>query len=179
MTSLVRSSVVSRSLPAAPGFILAYYTNDDGLSVPFPWRFNRQTQFIDLEYVDGFTNSTGISDDEKFFRGQQFAGLHLVMGLGDKFIEWCENSIGADVGSVELYERPIVVNANAVAPSENPNSGETGGETTDVISFESAAGSAASKYLKTLIFMKPMVIRYTKSGTMYYRWFSNNFEGNS
>ena len=178
MTSLVRSSVVSRSLPAAPGFILAYYTNSDGLSVPFPWRFDRRTQNIDLEYVDGFTNSTSLSDDEKFFRGQQFAGLHLVMGLGSKFVEWCENSLSADVGTVELYERPIVVYANAVAPRENPNDAETN-SSTNVISFESAAGSAASKYLKTLIFMKPLVIRYTISGTTYYRWFSNNFEGNS
>lgn len=178
MTSLLRTHFPGRSLPGAVGFIPAYFTNSDGYSQPFPWRYNRQTQAIDLEYVDGFTNSTDLSDDEMFFRGQQFGGLRLVQALGSKFIEWCENSLTADVGTVQLHEAPIVVSANMVAPNQNPNNAESQ-EQTYPISFESAAGTEAGQYCKTLVFMRPMVITYLRSGIRYYRWFNQNFEGNS
>jgi hypothetical protein len=178
MTSLLRAPFSGRSLPGAAGFIPAYFTNSSGFSQPFPWRFNKQTQALDLDYVDGFTNSTSLSDTDMFFRGQQFGGLHLVIGIGPKFIEWCENGLSADAGTVELHEKPIVVNANMVAPKQNPNSGETQ-EQSYPISFESAAGTEEGQYCKTLVFMKPMVITYLRSGTRYYRWFNQNFEGNS
>jgi hypothetical protein len=115
-----------------------------------------------------------------FFRGQQFGGINLVMGLGPNFIDWCENngSIDADTGTVTLVEKPIVVSANMIAPNQSPNNGESE-ESQYPISFESAAGSSEGQYLKTLVFMKPMVITYLRSGTRYYRWFSNNFEGNT
>jgi hypothetical protein len=180
MTSVARSSTLGRSLPASAGFIPAYFTNSAGYSQPFPWRYNRSTQAIDLDFVDGFTVSTDLSDDEMFFRGQNFGGLSLVQRLGPNFVAWCEanSSISADVGTVELYEAPIVVRANMVAPGMNPNNAESQ-ESTDPISFESAAGSVEGQYCKTLVFMKPMVIRYTRSETQYYRWFNQNFEGNS
>ena len=181
MTSVIRSSGIGRSLPASAGFIPAYFTNTDGYSQPFPWRYNRRTQAIDLDFVDGFTVSTNISDDEMFFRGQNFGAVKLVQSLGANFIAWCEDgsgSITADVGTVELHEAPIVVNANMVAPNMNPNNAETQ-ESTEPIRFESAAGTVAGKFCKTLVFMKPMVITFTRSGTRYYRWFNQNFEGNS
>lgn len=180
MTSIIRNNISTRSLPSAPGFIAAYFTNDAGYSQPFPWRYNKRTQTLDLDFVDGFTNTTSLSDDEMFFRGQQFGGINLVMGLGPNFIDWCENTgdISADAGTVELYEKPIVVSANMIAPNQNPNNAETQ-EQDYPINFESAAGTAAGGYLKTLVFMKPMVITYLRGGTRYYRWFSQNFEGNS
>ena len=178
MTSALRSNLSVRSLPAAAGFIPAYFENTAGYSQPFPWRFNKNTQAIDLDFVDGFTNNTSISDDEMFFRGQQFGGLHLVQRLGPNFINWVENSLGVDAGTVTLHEAPIVVNANMVAPNQNPNNAETQ-ESEDPISFESAAGTVEGQYCKTLLFMKPMVIRYKRDGVTYYRWFNQNFEGNS
>jgi hypothetical protein len=178
MSSVLRNTQSARSLPAAPGFVAAYFNNSDGFEQPFPWRFNKRTGFLDLEFVDGFTNSTSLSDSDMFFRGQQFGGINLVMGLGPSFIEWCENSLTADAGTVELVEKPIVVSANLVAANQNPNNGETQEESYP-ISFESAAGSSEGQYCKTLVFMKPMVISYTRGGTKYYRWFSQNFEGNT
>lgn len=178
MTSVLRGPLAGRSLPGAAGFIPAYFTNSSGYSQPFPWRYNKRTQTLDLEYVDGFTNSTSLSDDEMFFRGQNFGAIKLVQALGPKFIEWCENSLSADAGTVQLVEKPIVVNANMVAPNQNPNSAETD-EQSYPISFESAAGTSEGQYCKTLIFMKPMVISYQRGGTQYYRWFNQNFEGNS
>lgn len=180
MSSLLRSYPSGKMLPSASGFIAAYFTNTYGYSQPFPWRFNKKTGVIDLEFVDGFTNSTSLSDDEMFYRGQQLGGINLVTGLGANFINWCENngSFQADVGTVELHENPIVVSANMIAPNQNPNNAETQEEQYP-ISFESAAGSEEGKYCKTLVFMKPLVITYLRSGTRYYRWFSQNFEGNS
>jgi hypothetical protein len=180
MTSLIRSHFAGRSLPGSVGFVAAYFTNTDGFYQPFPWRFNKRTQQIDLEFVDGFTNTTSLSDNPMFYRGQQFGGLHLVQGLGANFINWCENtsSFDADEGTVELYENPIVVNANMVAPNQNPNNGETQ-ESDYAVSFERAAGSSEGQYCKTLVFMRPMVITYLRSGTRYYRWFYQNFEGNT
>lgn len=178
MSSVIRSSLPSRSLPAAAGFIPAYFTNTAGYSQPFPWRFTKRTQAIDLEFVDGFTNSTGLNDDEMFFRGQNFGGLRLVQSLGPNFIEWCENSLSADAGTVTLHEKPVVVNANMVAPNQNPNNAESQEQSYE-FGFESAAGTAEGQYCKTLVFMKPMVITYLRSGTRYYRWFNQNFEGNS
>jgi hypothetical protein len=180
MTSIVRSSRLTTSLPTAPGFVAAYFINSSGYSQPFPWRFNRETQQIDLDFVDGFTNTTELSDDDMFFRGKNFGGVQLVFGLGPNFINWCENTefIAADVGTVELFEKPLVSNANLIATGQNPNSGESQ-EQTYPISFESSAGTEAGKYCKTLVFMKPMVITYLREGTRYYRWFGNNYEGNT
>ena len=180
MTSVIRSSTLGRSLPYTGEFIASYFTNSSGTSQPFPWRYDKRTQSIDLEFVDGFTASTSLSYDEMFFRGQNLGAISLVQRLGSNFIAWCEtnSSVDADEGTVTLYESPIVVNANMVAPNMNPNNGESQ-ESTDPISFERSAGTIAGKYSKTLIFMKPMVITFTRSGIRYYRWFNQNFEGNS
>ena len=181
MTSVIRSFALGRSLPATAQFVMANFTNSSGYDQPFPWRFNNRTEAIDLDFVDGFTVSTSLNDDDMFFRGQNFGGISLVQRLGPNFVAWCEDgsgAISADVGTVKLYEAPIVVNANMVAPGMTPNIAASQ-ESTDPISFESAAGSAEGQYCKTLIFMKPMVISYKRSGTQYYRWFNQNFEGNT
>ncbi len=170
----MRGHFGTRTLPGAIGFTPATFTNSDGFSQPFPWRFNRQTQAIDLDFVDGFTNTTAINANDVFFRGQQFGGLHLVQALGSRFVEWCENALTADAGTVRLHEAPIVVNANTVAANQNPTTDDTE-ESTSEFNFESAIGTAEGQYCKTLVFMKPMVITYTRGGTRYYRWFTQSF----
>ena len=178
MSSTQRGHFSGRSLPGSLQVVATFFTNSAGYEQPFPWRFNKLTQQLDLEFVDGFTANTSLSDDPQFFRGQQLGGLHLVQGLGPKFIEWLETSQSVDVGTVELVEAPIVVNANMVAPRQDPNSAESQ-EQSYPISFEKAAGSAAGQYCKTVVFMKPMVIKYKRSGTDRWRWFNQNFEGNT
>ncbi len=181
----MRGHFGTRTLPGAIGFTPAVFTNSDGFRQPFPWRFNRQTQAIDLDFVDGFTNTTGIAGDDVFFRGQQFGGLHLVQALGPRFVEWCENALTlideeteesttVDAGTVRLHEAPVVVYANTVAAGQNPSQDESG-ESTSEFNFESAIGTAEGQYCKTLVFMKPMVITFTREGTRYYRWFTQSF----
>ena len=180
MTSLYRSYSLGSTLPNPAEFILCVYNAPAGYRAPFPWRFNKQTQALDLEFTNGFTASTGLEEDERYFRGQQFRALHNVLRLGPNFIAWCESgmSAAADAGSVEMIEKPIVCYANMVCPQETPDTSAT--DTSLVpISFEDGAGPDSSGYLKTMIFLKPLVIKYTVSGVVTYRFFTNNFEGNA
>lgn len=176
--SVHRNYALGSRLPHPGQFVACTYVSPSGYDAPFPWRFNKQTQAIDLEFVNGFDASTSLNDQPMFFRGQTLRALHNVLALGPNFVQWMETSEGADVGSVEMVERPILCDANAVAPQQNPNSGATN-SSTDPISFEESAGPLVSDYLKTMVFMKPLVIRYRVGGTVNYRFFSNNFEGNT
>jgi hypothetical protein len=180
MTSTYRSYYLGSTLPNPAELIVCTYSDPDNLDAPFPWRFNKQTQALDLEFVNGFTASTEIDEEERYFRGQSFRALKNVLRLGPNFIQWCETSgsINADQGSVQMVERPIVCYANVTCPQENPNQSAT--DTSSVpISFEDGAGPSSSGYYKTMVFLKPLVIKYTVSGTTEYRYFTNNFEGNS
>lgn len=180
MSSIHASYGLGNRLPDPASYVMCSYSDPNGKNVPFPWRFNKQTQAIDLEFVNGFDASTSLNDNPMYVRGHSLRAAHNVMALGPNFIAWMEDGGGADAGSVVMTERPILCGANAVAPSDDfdPNDGATG-SSTQPISFESGAGPVESNYLKTMIFLKPLVIRYTDSGTTTYRYFTNNFEGNT
>jgi len=113
-----------------------------------------------------------------YVRGQSFRAAHNVLALGPNFVAWMESSMSADAGSVVMTEHPIICDANVVCPNQNPNSGSSN-SSNEPISFESGAGSLESTYFKTMIFLKPLVVRYTIEGTTTYRYFTNNFEGNT
>ena len=178
MSSVLRSYATGSRLPDPAEYVVCSYTDLDGNRAPFPWRFNKQTQVIDLEFINGFDASTGLNDDPIYVRGNSSRAEHNVLGLGSNFVAWVENSLSADAGSVVMTERPILSSANMVAANVNPNSGASD-SSSDPISFESSAGPLVSGYLKTMIFLKPLVIRYTVSGVTEYRYFTNNFEGNT
>jgi len=178
MTSVHRTYGMGSRLPQPADFVMCSYSAPDGNEAPFPWRFNKHTLAIDLEFVNGFDASTELNDNPLYVRGQSLRAAHNVLALGPNFVEWMENSVGADAGSVVMTERPIICDANVVCPSQNPNNGGSN-SSTDPISFESSAGPLVSDYLKTMIFLKPLVVRYKVSGTTTYRYFTNNFEGNT
>lgn len=176
--SVHRNYALGSRLPHPADFVMCSYSGPDGYEVPFPWRFNKQTQAIDLEFVNGFDASTALNDNPMYVRGHSLRAAHNVMGLGPNFVAWMENSMSADAGSVVMTEHPILCDANVVCPRQDPNSGATG-SSTEPISFESSDGPLVSDYLKTMIFLKPLVVRYTVGGTVNYRYFTNNFEGNT
>lgn len=178
MSSIHRSYALGSRMPSPADYVMCSYFGPDGHNVPFPWRFNKQTQAIDLAFVNGFDASTNLNDDPLYVRGHSLRAAHNVLSLGPNFITWMETSQNADVGSVVMVERPILSDANVVAGGLNPNSGGTASSSSP-ISFEKAAGPLVSDYLKTMIFLKPLVIRYTVGGTTNYRYFTNNFEGNT
>ena len=178
MTSIHRTYALGSRLPSPADYVMCSYSGPDGYEAPFPWRFNKQTQAIDLEFVHGFNASTALEDEPMYVRGQSFHAAHNVLALGPNFVAWMENSQNADVGSVVMTEHPILCDANVVCRDKSPNNGSSG-SSTEPISFESSAGSLESTYFKTMIFMKPLVVRYTIEGTTTYRYFTNNFEGNT
>jgi hypothetical protein len=178
MSSVLRSYATGSRLPDPAEYVMCVYDDANGDLAPFPWRFNKQTQVIDLEFINGFDASTSLIEDSIYIRGNSTRGEHNVLGLGANFVAWMETSQGADAGSVVMTERPIISAANAVAPNVDPDSSASASRN-EPISFESSAGPLSSGYLKTMIFLKPLVIRYTVSGTTTYRYFTNNFEGNT
>jgi len=178
MSSVQRSYALGSRLPTPSQFVVCSYSGPDGYEVPFPWRFNKQTQAIDLEFVNGFDASTNLNDNPLFMRGQSLRAVHNVLALGANFVAWAENSLSADAGTVVMVERPIICDANMVCPGLDPNSGASD-SSSDPISFEKSAGPLVSDYHKSMIFMKPLVIRYSVGGSVNYRYFSNNFEGNT
>lgn len=178
MSSVTRNYAVDSRLPDPASYVMLSYTGEDGNDAPYPWRFNKQTQVIDLEFINGFNSGIDTNTQPFFVRGQTPRAAHNVLGLGSNFVAWMEDSAGADVGSVVMTENPILCSANVVSPNTNPNS-SLSSSSTDLISFESSAGSLVSDYLKTMIFLKPLVVRYTVSGVTTYRYFTNNFEGNT
>jgi len=183
MTSVISTYPPRSRLPDPARCVMLTYITPDGYSAPFPWRFNKQTQAIDLEFINGFDTSIGPSERAMFIRGHSLHASHNVLRLGANFITWMETydltgNGAADIGSVVMTENPIVLSANALSPIQSPNAGMTNSSTVP-ISFESSAGTLASSYLKTLIFLKPLVIRYTVAGDTQYRYFTNNFEGDT
>ena len=178
MTSIRHTYALGSRLPSLGQFVVCTYSGPDGYDVPFPWRFNRQTQAIDLEFVNGFNASSSLNDQPLFMRGQSLRAVHNVLALGPNFVAWAENSLSADTVSVVMTERPIICDANMVCLGLDPNSGATN-SSLEPISFELSAGPLVSDYHKTMIFMKPLVIRYSVGGIVNYRYFSNNFEGNT
>lgn len=182
------SSVTARPpsmsrLPDPAQLVVNTYTDTEGNNAPIPWRYNKQTGAIDMEFVNGFSASTTIngSDNAHYFQGQTFGAIHLVLRLGPNFVQWCEttNDLTADAGSVELVGQAIVAYGNLTSPSRSPNNDTFIFGLAEDPSLTIPAGPESSKYYKTLIFQKPLVIKYTVSGVVNYAYFSNNFEGNT
>ena len=178
MSSVHRNYALGSRLPDPASYVMCSYYSPDGYDAPFPWRFNKHTQVIDLEFVNGFNSSTELNDNPLYVRGHSLRAAHNVLGLGANFVAWMQNSQNADVGSVVMTERPILCDANVVCTNQDPNNGAYG-SSTEPISFELSAGPLVSDYLKTMIFLKPLVVRYKISGVTNYFYFSNNFEGNT
>lgn len=181
MTSVIRTTRLGTSLPDPANVVVLVWDNGTYDDVPVPFVFNRRDSSLDIDFSSGFTATTNVStNDSKFFRGQSFGAINLVERLGKNFIAWCEGELSADVGSVRIYEKPIVVQANVVEINQDPNSVTTmSGASTIPITYEQAAGSLTDGFYTTQLFKKPLVITYTIGGTRYYRSFLSQFEGNT
>lgn len=181
------SSVLARPPPTGrlpnPGSLVINTYNDlSGNPAPLPWRYNKRTSAIDFDFVNGFAaNSSITTNEDQYFQGQLFGAYKLALRLGPNFIQWCENSssISADPGSVVLVEQPIVAYGNVVAIANGPNNGTFRSALTVNPELTTAAGPLSSQYFKTLVFQRPLTIRYTVAGATRYAYFANNFEGNT
>lgn len=182
MTSILTRPPPTTRLPNPSQLVINTYQDTGSNDAPLPWRYNKRTSAIDLDFVNGFNASTSIStNQDQYFQGQTFGAVHLVLRLGANFIEWCETSgsLGADAGSVIMIEQPIVAYGNVVAINQGPNSATFQGGLTENPLLTTPTGPTSSQYYKTLIFQKPLTIQYTVSGQTRYAFFGNNFEGNT
>jgi hypothetical protein len=149
--------------------------SDGGVNYPMPFTFDTSSGTLDLQFTNGFTNTTTIdSNSTLFVRGQPFSAIALVEKLGRNFINWCENSgdVSADAGTVRIYEKGLVVQANVLQNDLDPNSVDVLTSPQDQpISFETAVGSPSDSYLSTYLFTKPLVITFLQGGVRKYQAF--------
>jgi hypothetical protein len=175
MSSVISYTASNKELPTPVGLVvLTYFVNGDDIVVPF--KFNKQTSILDFDFDSGFTASTSISSSTTaYVRGQSFGGNQKVLGIGPNIISWLETTASADVGTVEVYELPVVCRVNQLQINQEPNSVNAMATSSLPFSFEQSAGNSTNFYFGTYIFKKPLVVRYLVSGSIQYRVFTTQF----
>lgn len=178
MTS-VMSMLPGRSDLPTPGVAVVLSYDEGGETVPVPFTYSNGT--LDMAFTSGFTSGTSVNDNETNYLRYSPNAIHLVTTIGPNFIAWMQNAGGADTGSVSIYQRGIVVRANALQLNSQPNSSPCTDESTTPYDFEAAQGTASdNNYFTTYLFKKALVLTFTKSGTRYYRYFNTQIgEGNT
>jgi len=170
MSSAVRTVSSNVVLPQPGSVVTISY---DGLPVQFTHDRNGTLDFV---FANGFNVNADINRSTTLYvRGSNNGAIRSVDKIGPNIISWLETNEGVDVGTVTVYENPIVFRANILLPDREPNSDQAMFESTDPLSFEQSPGDDANKYFTTFLFKKPLVLKYKKSGITYYRSFTTQF----
>jgi hypothetical protein len=170
MTSTLRTFASNVVLPQANGVITISYQE-----LPIQFTLDKKGT-LDFVFANGFNVNADINTSTTMYvRGSNNMAIRLVDKIGPNFISWMENNEGVDVGSISIYEKPIVFRANLLLPNREPNDDHSMFETTDPISFEQSAGNSDNNYFSTFLFKKPLVLKYKKSGVTKYRCFTTQF----
>jgi hypothetical protein len=170
MTSTLRTFASNVVLPHPNGVITISF-----LGLPIQFTLDKKGT-LDFVFANGFDVNADINKSTTLYvRGSNNMAIRLVDKIGPNFISWMETNEGVDVGSISIYEKPIVFRANLLLPTREPNNDMAMFETTDPISFEQSAGNSANNYFSTFLFKKPLVLKYKKSGIIYYRCFTTQF----
>lgn len=181
MSSISRTFASNIVLPN-PGSVVTIAFND----LPIQFSYDGKTGTLDFIFANGFIVTSDINRTTTFYvRGSNNGAIHSVDKIGPNIISWMEINEGVNVGSITIHEKPIVVRANLLLATGNPNGDHSMFESTDEISFEKSAGTAANNYFATYLFKKPLVLKYTKTETdpetdtqitrTYYRCFTTQF----
>jgi hypothetical protein len=169
MSSVFRTLASNIQLPQ-PGSVVTISFN--GL----PIQFSLENGVLDFIFANGFDVNSDINrTTTMYIRGSNNVAVRMVDTIGPNFISWLETNEGVDVGSVTVYEKPIVFRANLLLPGREPNNDHAMFESTGEISFEQSTGNQANNYFSTFLFKKPLVLKYTKSEITYYRAFTTQF----
>jgi hypothetical protein len=170
MSSVVRTVASNIVLPQPAGVITISF---NGIPIQFS---HDKRGTLDFVFANGFIVTSDINRTTTFYmRGSNDAAIRSVDRIGPNFISWLETNEGVDVGSVTVYEKPIVFRANLLLPGREPNNDHAMFESTNELSFEKSYGDDANEYFTTFLFKKPLVLKYTKSGITYYRAFTTQF----
>ena len=171
MSSAFRTVASNVTLPH-PGSVVTISYN----GLPIQFSYDKTNGTLDFIFANGFDVNADINRTTTFYvRGSNYGAIRFVDKIGPNFISWLETNEGVDVGSVTVYEKPIVFRANLLLQGREPNNDHAMFESTSQISFEQSAGTEANQYFTTFLFKKPLVLRYTKSGITYYRAFTTQF----
>jgi hypothetical protein len=170
--SSVNRTVSSNIVLPQPGSVVTISYND----LPIQFSYDKKDGTLDFIFANGFDVNADINRTTTFYvRGSNNSAIRNVDKIGPNFISWMEINEGVDVGTITLYEKPIVFRANLLLPEREPNNDHAMFESTDPISFEQSAGDQANNYFTTFLFKKPLVLKYKISGITYYRCFTTQF----
>lgn len=170
MSSAIRTVSSNIVLPQ-PGSVVTISYN--GLPIQLSHDRNGTLDFV---FSNGFNVTADINRTTTMYvRGSNNGAIRFVDKIGPNFISWLETNEGVDVGSVTIYEKPIVFRANLLLSEREPNNDHAMFESTDQLSFEQSSGNEANKYFTTFLFKKPLVLKYKKAGVTYYRSFTTQF----
>ncbi len=172
MTSVISYTASNKELPNPEGLVvLTYSFNGDDVVVPLT--YNKRTSVLDFDFDSGFTASTSIqSSTTAYVRGQTFGSNQNVLGIGPNIIAWLETTGGADAGTVEVYELPVVCRVNQLQINQEPNSVNAMDTSPEPFTFNQSQGDTTNYYYGTYIFKKPLVVRYLNGGSIQYRIFT-------
>jgi hypothetical protein len=171
MSSAFRTLASNVVLPQ-PGAVVTISYN----GLPIQFSYDKRNATLDFIFANGFDVNADISRTTTLYvRGSNNGAIHLVDKIGPNFISWMHNNEGVDVGSISVYEKPIVFRTNLLLPNREPNNDYAMFESTSEISFVKSPGTEANKYFSTFLFKSPLVLKYTKSGITYYRCFTTQF----
>jgi hypothetical protein len=171
MSSVLRSFSSHVGLPHPGGVITITYNG-----IPIQFSYDKRNGTLDFIFANGFDVNADVNRTTTVYvRGSNNEAIRLVDKIGPNFISWMETNEGVDVGSISVYEKPIVFRANILLPGRETNNDHAMFESTGQLSFEQSSGTEANKYFTTFLFKKPLVLKYTKSGIIYYRTFTTQF----
>jgi len=170
MSSVLRTVSSNIGLPQ-PGSVVTISYN--GLPIQFSHDRNGTLDFI---FANGFDVNADINRTTTMYvRGSNNVAIRYVDKIGPNFKAWMETNEGVDVGSISVFEKPVVFRANLLLPNREPNNDHAMFESTNPLSFEQSPGTVANNYFTTYLFKKPLVLKYKKSGVTYYRTFTTQF----
>ena len=171
MSSVLRTVSSNIGLPQPGGVITISYNN-----IPIQFSYDKRNGTLDFIFANGFDVNADVSRSATLYvRGSNNGAIRLVDKIGPNFISWMETNEGVDVGSISVHEKPIVFRANLLLPTREPNNDHAMFESTSEISFVNSAGEDVNNYFTTFLFKSPLVLKYTKSGIVYYRCFTTQF----
>ena len=132
MSSAFRTIASNVELPQ-PGSVITISYN----GLPIQFSYDKKNATLDFIFANGFDVNADINRTTTLYiRGSNNGSIRLVDKIGPNFISWMETNEGVDVGSISVYEKPIVFRANLLLSSREPNNDHAMFESTQPISLD-------------------------------------------
>jgi len=178
MSSITSEFSNNNCLPYPSAAIALTYDIEEGIHKVVPFTYNKLTGVFDFDFSGSFSPSTSvIHDNTVYLNGSSFGGIYLVNDIGPNIVAWCENTANADVGTVRILEKPIVIHTNQIAVEPDANNDQAMVESDTPFDLEN--GTSANNSNTTYLFKKPLIVTYTVGGARKYRMFNTHYNPNA